>query len=198
MSQSDSPHCAKGVLTYMSIREEWQKFRAEGFLHEVEPFPGDPSTRTVLVSSELQALLDGPWEGEQGKRCAILTASLQQIVVGAKLVVEMDPYQAREANMGRLDPVEDGVWDIRCRRSPGIRTFCFFLERDVIVAFFCSPRSKPVPWLHRLPLGFGDSIEWKRAVAESKREWAKLFPAHEPVRGDDLDAYLSNAVHERD
>jgi putative component of toxin-antitoxin plasmid stabilization module len=182
----------------MSIREEWQKLVAEKVLHKVEPFPGDPSKRTVLVSTELQNLLENPWEGDEGTRCAMLAATLQRIVTGAKLVVEMDPYQAREANMGRLAPAEDCVWDIRCRDKPGIRVFCFFLEKDVLVAFFCSPRSVSVSWLHRLPLGVGDSIEWRHAVSESKREWAKLFPAHTPLRGEDINAYLSNAVPERD
>lgn len=182
----------------MSIRIEWQKFVAERVLHRVEPFPGDPCKRTVLVSNEIWDLLNGPWEAEQGIRCALLSSTLQQIATGATLVVEMDPRKARKANMGRLAPVEAGVWDIRCRGKPGIRVFCFFLEMDVLVAFFCSPRSVPISWLDRLPLGVGNSVEWRRAIAESKREWAKLFPAHNPLVGDDLNAYLSNAVHERD
>lgn len=198
MSQSAARYCAQGILTYMSIREEWQKLVVGTLLSKVEPFPGDPSKRTVLISKELQILLEGPWEGEQGIRCATLAATLQRIVVGAKLVVEMDPFRAREADIGRLAPVEDGVWDIRCRDKPGIRVFCFFLEKDVLLALFCTPRSVPVPWLRRLPLGVRNSIEWKLATKESKREWAKLFPAHEFLGGDDLNAYLSNAVPERD
>lgn len=182
----------------MSIREEWQKLVADGTLCRVEPFPGDPDKRTVLISNEMKELLDGPWDGEQGKRCALLAATLQRIVTGAKLVVELDPRKAREADMGRLAEIEDGVWDIRCRRKPGIRVFCFFLETDVLVSFFCAPRSVPVSWLHRLPLGMGESVEWRNAIRESKREWAKLFPAHSPLVENDVNAYLSNAVSERD
>jgi putative component of toxin-antitoxin plasmid stabilization module len=141
-------------------------------------------------------LLRDRQEGEQGNRCAKLLATLQSIVAGHKLVVNLKPFSAREARMGRLHPVQDGIWDIRSRESPNLRVFCAFLERDVIVTFICSPRSKDVPWLHRIPLGIGESIAWKRAIAETKREWAKLFPADMPVKGDDLNEYLTKAVHE--
>jgi putative component of toxin-antitoxin plasmid stabilization module len=182
----------------MSIREEWQKHVANCTLFEVKPLDGDPSARTVLMSKEIQGLVEGPWEGEQGKRCAKLLATLQSIVVGAHLVVNLDPYSAREARMGRLHPIEDGIWDIRSRDKPGLRVFCAFLERDVMVTFICSPRSVSVSWLHRLPLGIGNSIEWENAIKATKREWAKLFPANTPVTGDNLNEYLSNASHERD
>lgn len=180
----------------MSIREEWQKLVADGHLYKLDPFPGDSSVRTVLMSREIQELVEGPWEGEQGNRCAKLRATLQNIVAGRKLVVNLDPHSAREANMGRLNPVEDGIWDVRCRDKPGLRVFCAFLEKDVLVAFICSPRSREVPWLHRLPLGIGESIEWEHGIREAKREWAKLLPANTPVTGEDLNEYLSNAVHE--
>jgi putative component of toxin-antitoxin plasmid stabilization module len=180
----------------MSIREEWQKLVADGFLSKLEPFPGDPRARTVLTSKEIQELIEGPWEGEQGNRCAKLLATLQNIVAGRKLVVNLNPYSARDAVMGRLHPVEEGIWDIRCRDKPGLRIFCAFLETDVLIAFICSPRSTNIPWLHRLPLGVGQSIAWKHAIRETKREWAKLLPAEVPVTGDDLNEYLTNAVHE--
>jgi putative component of toxin-antitoxin plasmid stabilization module len=191
-------YCITGSLTYMSIREEWLKHVRNGLLFEVKPLDGDSSPRTVLMSEEVRDLVEGNWEGEKGKRCAKLLATLQNIVVGAHLVVNMDPYTAREARIGRLHPVEDGVWDIRAREKPGLRVFCAFLERDVMVAFICSPRSVNVSWLSRLPLGVGDSIEWENAIKETKREWAKLFPAHARVTGDDLNEYLSNASHEGD
>jgi putative component of toxin-antitoxin plasmid stabilization module len=180
----------------MSIREEWQKLVTDELLFKLEPFPGDPRTRTVLMSKEIKELVEGIWEGEQGSRCARLLVTLQNVVAGRKLVVNLDPYSAREANMGRLDPIENGIWDIRCRDKPGLRVFCAFLETDILVAFICSPRSIDVSWLHRLPLGIGESIEWDHAIAETRREWAKLFPADMPVTGDDLNEYLTNAVHE--
>ena len=180
----------------MSIREEWQKHVADDVLFEVKPLHGDPGARTVLMSKEIQELVEGPWEHEQGKRCAKLLATLQSIVVGSHMVVNLDPYSARAARMGRLHPIEDGIWDIRSRDKPGLRIFCAFLEKNVMITFICSPRSVAVPWLHRLPLGIGESIEWERAIRETKREWAILFPAYTPVTGDDLNEYLSNASHE--
>lgn len=181
----------------MSIRPEWQKLLAEGVLSPIQPFWGDAHARTVLVSGELHALLREPWEdSERGNRCARLLATLQAIVAGRQLVVCLTPYQARKAMMGRLHPLNDGIWDIRCQDRPALRVFCAFLERDVIVAFTCSPRSKAVDWIDRPPLGKGNSTEWRRAIADAKREWAKIFPAYRPVTGDYLNDYLTNAVHE--
>jgi len=37
----------------MSIREEWQKLVTDELLFKLEPFPGDPRTRTVLMSKEM-------------------------------------------------------------------------------------------------------------------------------------------------
>jgi putative component of toxin-antitoxin plasmid stabilization module len=115
-------------LTYMSIREEWQKLVVDGLLSKLAPFPGDPRARTVLMSKEIWELVESPWEGEQGNRCAKLLATLQNIVAGRKLVVNLNPYSARDAVMGRLHPVEEGIWDIRGRDRPGLRIFCAFLE----------------------------------------------------------------------
>ena len=110
---------------------------------------------------------------------------------------ESRPIQRARGADGRLHPTEDGIWDIRSRDKPGLRIFCAFVEKDVMVTFICSPRSVNVSWLHRLPLGIGKSIEWESAIKETKREWTKLFPAHTPVTGDDLNEYLTNASHER-
>ena len=149
------------------------------------------------MSEEIALLVWGPWEDDlMGDRCGRLLASLQRIVRGELLQVCLVPFEAREAQLGRLCPIADAVWDIRSREEPGLRVFCRFAEKDVLVAFTCAPRSVPVPWLARLPLGGGKSRQWKRGITECKREWDKLFPAESPVRGDRLEDYLSNAVLE--
>jgi hypothetical protein len=182
----------------MSIHYEWQRLVSEGqHLFRLKPLDGDPAQRTVLLSKEMNDLTEGPWEeGEEGVRLAVLLATLHNIVAGRRLVVCLRPHKARKANIGRLSPVEDSIWDIRCQDKPALRVFCAFVEKDVLLAVSCRPRSVKVNWLGWLPLGDRNSREWKRGIVAAKREWAKLFPTYEPVKGDNLDAYLSNATLE--
>jgi hypothetical protein len=182
----------------MSIREEWKQLVSERELFRLEPLDGDPNARTVLLSREMQELLERPMgEGDEANRRSRLLATLQNIVAGRSLVVCLEPYEARRANMGRLSPIEISVFDIRCRDKPAVRVFCRFLEKDVLFAVTCRPRSVTMNWLGWLPLGLGQSNEWERGVAATIREWNKFFPTYEPVKGDSLDDYLSNATLER-
>lgn len=166
-------------------------------LFKLDPFPGDPNARTVLMSEELLKLTTRPMEeGEDANRRSPLIASLQYIVAGRRLVVCMTPFKARKANLGRLDPIEDSIWDVRCQEKPALRVFCQFVEKDVLFAVTCRPRTVKMDWLGWVPLGDSNSKEWKRGIAATKREWAMYFPAELPVRGDDLDDYISNATLE--
>jgi hypothetical protein len=185
-------------LIYMSIRAEWQKLVAEReHLWRLSPFDGDPAVRTVLLSSEMEELLSREMEeGEEANRRSRLFASLQHIVAGKRVVVCMTPFKARKAHVGRLCPIEDSIWDVRCQESPALRVFCRFLEKDVMLAMTCRPRSISVGWLGWLPLGDRNSKEWKDGIAATKREWERLFPTYVPVSGEDLDGYLSNATLE--
>jgi hypothetical protein len=131
-----------------------------------------------------------------GDRCARLLAGLQRIVRGAKLVVCMKPFEARIAEFGRLEPTDDSVFDFRSREKPGLRVFCRFAERNVVVAFSCAPRSVKISWLDKLPLGDRHSKQWKQGVRECKEQWSIFFPKHDPVAGDNLNAYLSNSIVE--
>jgi hypothetical protein len=182
----------------MSIRLEWQRLVGDGeYLWSLAPFSGDPAIRTVLLCEEMNELFAREMEeGKEANRRSRLLATLHHIVAGKRVVVCMDPYEAREAHMGRLDDLKDGVWDIRCRGKPGLRVFCQFLEKDVLLTATCRPRSKIVNWLGWFPLGERNSKEWKRGIAAIKREWQRLFPTYEPLIGDNLDDYLSNATLE--
>jgi hypothetical protein len=189
---------AWAILTYMSIRNEWQRLVAESEqLFRLKPLDGDPAARTVLLSKEMNDLIEGPWEeGEEANRLARLLATLQNIVAGRRLVVCLTPHEARRANIGRLCPIDDSIWDIRCLDKPALRVFCAFVEKDVLFAVTCRPRSVEIDWLRWLPLGDRNSKEWKRGIAAAKLEWIKLFPTYDRVSGDNLDAYLSNATLE--
>src|SRR5260221_9829603 len=101
------------LLTYMSIRDEWQRLVADReHIFRLKPLDGDPAERTVLLTSEMNGLIEGPWEeGEAGNRLARLLATLHNIVAGRRLVVCMTPHKARKANICRLCPVTDSIWD---------------------------------------------------------------------------------------
>ena len=138
----------------MLIREEWRKLVADGTLKKMGVLRGDTALRTVLMTDEVNRLVSEPWgEGDEAVRRAILAQSLQNIVRGSRLVVCMEPHAARKAHIGRLDPIEDSVFDIRCQERPALRVFCRVVEKDVLLAVTCRPRSKPLPWLDWLPLG---------------------------------------------
>jgi hypothetical protein len=183
----------------MSIRKEWKRLvDVDHELFRLDPLVGDPAARTVLLSPEMRELLERPMkEGEEANRRSRLLATLQNIIAGRRLVVCLVPFDARKANIGRLSPANDSVFDIRCQEKPAVRVFCRFLEKDVLLAVTCRPRSAKTDWLGCLPLGARQSKEWKRGIDATKREWDKFFPAHEPVKGENLDDYLSNATLER-
>jgi putative component of toxin-antitoxin plasmid stabilization module len=182
----------------MSIRKQWQDLVQQGQLFDLAPFPGDRRARTVLMSEAINKLVVGPWDDQaMGDRCARLTAGLQGIVRGNQLTVCMIPFAARQAQLGRLAPTSDSVFDLRNSEKPGLRVFCRFAEKNVLVALICAPRSVRVSWLDRLPLGDRYSKHWKRAVRETLAQWSVLFPKHDPVLGDNLDEYLTHATAER-
>jgi hypothetical protein len=175
------------------------RFVRDGELFELEQLTGDKNARTVLLTREMRELLNMEMEeGQDANRRSRLLATLQNIVAGRRMVVCLTPYAARKANIGRLDPIDDSVFDIRCWEKPAVRVFCRFLETNVLLAVTCRPRSKRLWWLGWLPLGRRESKEWKRGIAAVKREWSRLFPTYDPVKGDDLLAYFSsNATLER-
>ncbi len=129
-----------------------------------------------------------------GRQCARLRANLENIVSGSAQTVCWEPYKGRRYHqIGRLSPPQDFMFDIRCVEDPSLRITFHFAERDVIVAHLCSPRSLPVPWLQRLPLGDRGSREWQNIIMESNAIWGHLFPGTRPHSGNHIDELLSNA-----
>jgi hypothetical protein len=184
-------------LTYMSIHDGINDRIGDQRICRLVPHnKKDPRQRTVLMSQEITEMVDGPWQdGLMGDRCARLRADLENFVTGARMTVCWEPFEAKkEAQIGRLDPIGDEVWDFRCQEpSPGLRVFCRFADKDILVALTCYPRSISVPWLDRLPL-LDSKRRWRRAIIDCRSEWKKLFPAHEPISRDHIDEYLSNAI----
>jgi hypothetical protein len=120
---------------------------------------------------------------------------LESILAGDPLTVCWEPGKGRTYHqIGLLDPPQDFMFDLRSVDEPGLRVTIHFAERDVLVALLCSPRSVPVPWLHRLPLLGRRSREWRGAIMETHALWGELFPGYRPHSGDHVDDLLSNAV----
>ncbi len=181
-----------------SKSEEWQKLVAADELYKLETLDGDRNGRTVVLSREMHELLiQDMQEGEDANRRSRLLATLHNIVSGRRLVVCLEPFAARKANIGRLAPIEDAVFDIRCQDKPAVRVFCRFLEKNVLFAVTCRPRSIRQGWLSWFPLGPKESKEWKRGIEATKREWDRYFPTYQPVTGENLGDYLSNTTPER-
>ena len=182
----------------MSIRELWKKRVDDGELFRLKfLIPGSSERRTILLSPEMNELISEPWaDTEMGMRCARLRAQLEDILAGEKQVVCWEPGKARDHHqIGRLEPLDDNVFDIRsvCP-PPALRIIFHFAEKDVLVTHLCSPRSVPIPWLHRISLSGRSSKAWRNAIKESNAQWSTLFPRHSPHSGVQIDDYLSNAV----
>ena len=107
-------------------------------------------------------------------------------IEGKLISVAKRPFKTKKAYMAQLHPKRDEVWEIRSRDpKPGSRVFGRFAETDVFVALTWSPREI---------LGGPGSREWKAVIRQCKTEWRQLFPAHQPISGDDLHAYISANV----
>ena len=181
----------------MSIHDEWMARVREGRLFKLDfLIPGIQERRTVLMSPEINRLVTGPWNSVlMADRCARLRVDLESILGGERQSVCWTPFKGRTYHkIGRLDPPQDFMFDLRSVDEPGLRLLFHFAERDVLVAHLCSPRSVPVSWLHRVPLLDRGSKEWRIAIMESNAMWGKLFPDYRPHRGEHIDDLLSNAV----
>lgn len=172
----------------MSIEPEIAKAVAAGKLFNIEPvIPGDPAVRTMVVSADINQLLEGPWESETlERRGNRLRANLEAFVKGDIIPVSLTPYEHRNAYMGRLYRPNDEVWDIRSRDpKPGLRLFGRFALPDVFIA---------LNWVSRRELGDVAALKWDFAILECQERWKELFPTNEPIHGDKIHDYISTNV----
>lgn len=177
----------------MSIHDEIKHRIAEGRLFEVLPVMDEPIKRRMYVSSEINELLNGPWNDgpEWEERCGELRVTLEQFVIGAYIKVCLIPFKAQSAYMGRLAPITDEVWDIRSiDPSPALRVFGRFASKDVFVCFNWRSRSVDIQASNEPPLEEGSSDQWKKAINECKAEWRKLFPIYQPIHGVQVNDYI--------
>ena len=165
----------------MSIADQIQALVRGGRLHHIEPV--DPSLevkRVMVVSNDIQTLLDGPWSSDWlERRAGSLRADLEMFVRGQVLSVSVTPYKHVRAYMGLLDPPEKGFWEIRSRDpNPSLRVFGHFADVNLFVALVWHPRSVEVDG--RAPLGGARELSWEFAKLECEEAWQDLFPNHRP------------------
>jgi hypothetical protein len=148
-------------------------------LFRVHPFLPIKPVRRIFVSKPIKDYLNSDDERAFG-----LLGDLDSFIAGEIITTSMVPREAREAYMGLLHPIADGLWDIRSRDpSPALRMLGGFSRRDTFVGLVLYER--------RL-MGDFFSKEWKFAISECKRQWTHRFHALQPITGDDLHGYLSN------
>lgn len=173
----------------MSIQDELNSRCAEGRLFYLPLARTNLQTvRYLFVSPELYRFVaTGPWENKaEEKRGGFLRADLDDFTRGAILTVEWNPFEARAAYFGRLDPTTAEVWDIRSRDPrPGIRVLGSFADKDTFVCLL---------WFLRKEWEDRHCRKWRDARVQASTEWRNLFPSYETLKGENIHDYLSNAV----
>lgn len=146
-------------------------------------FTGDETARTMIVSPDILAAVTPPFpDTVHGERLGQFRAWLDGFMEGAEISVAEAPFQKPpDAMLARVSPVEDELWSIRVtepERTPGIRAFGAFAEKDTFIA---------LTWNCREAIEiFDDEVE---SVANA---WIDLFGSEDPFKGDTLDEYLTN------
>ncbi len=189
--------CVTVLLTYMSIQAEiHNRLQEKRLFHLERALPSDPVERAMFVSPEILELVVGPWDSpDMQGRCGRLRADLESFIGGDTLTICLRPFEAGAAYMGLLEPPSDGIFDIRSRDpNPALRVLGGFAMQDVFVALAWAPRSKPLSWSNRQPLGDRNSREWRDVVLECKTAWKNLFGSYQPVTGDEIENYATSAV----
>ena len=161
----------------------------------LEPFlPYDPYVRRMVMSQEVASFVLGPWSSADAeKRCARVRADLDAFVTGDVVSICLVPFEANDERFALLRQERFGVFDVRCYDPrPNIRILGGFAEQDWFVALTLHPRSIPVPWIPRVPLGCGRSAEWASAIHETKEAWRDLFGDISPRTGSTPDVFLTN------
>jgi hypothetical protein len=172
----------------MSIKAVLKQLVSEEILWCVEPFPGDPPARSVLISSTLhQIFASAAVESRIGR----LLANLQSIASGGEVSLSFQPFKHRNATFGILDPKAEATWELRSRDQPGLRVFGRFADTDAFVGVDWWPRSKPLDGFDKTPLGDRYSMEYQLAQIEVDQFWAKHLAKVTPVSGGDCSDYFS-------
>jgi hypothetical protein len=174
----------------MSIRDEIRREImdrvGEGRLFDLPPLiPSAAVVRTMFVSKEVNDVVWPPgWGGGRGAlRHSKMRGYLDAFTEGRRISVALDPYhKPKSTYLARIDPLADGVWDVRCiDPKPGVRVLGCFAEKDTFVALTFNYRDN-----------LANATDWRDERERCKAAWRKLFLTYEPLKEDCLDEYVSN------
>ena len=171
----------------MSIEVILQDCCNEGRLVRLEPLiPAANRPRVVYATPEVASQLsEETADDEFADSYAALRNRLDSFIIGR--VVMVGNRTSKTADWKRLDPPSDEVWEMRKREKPGVRVFGRFIMKDV---FFASG----IRLTSELFL-INDWI-WKQEIRNCKAAWTRIFHTYQPLHGDTVDDYISNAHRE--
>lgn len=185
----------------MSISGWIARLIKEDRLFLLEPVFGSVAAkRSLLVSSEIQRLINGPWPTKRWEeRGARLRADLESFASDGEISVCTDPHLASVEDLGLLAPAEAGIWDWRSRDpKPGLRLLGQFVEKDCLALLIPAMRSSvcdPPDFVPRGPLNDAASDAWREAIADTSKLFRALFHPYIPVPGGDIRNVLSGGYH---
>lgn len=169
----------------MSIVQILEDRVRRGLLIKLPSRWGDLETpRDLYVLPQTAETLNIPDDdAEDNLRLVELLNSLVAFVEHNEMTVSEDPdCKPSKVMMARVKPVEDEFWSIRVTEPEdyaGIRALGGFVDRDRFVV---------LTWDYREAIAdaFDQEVELARAT------WRDLFGQAGPLKGENLDAYLTN------
>jgi hypothetical protein len=135
----------------------------------------------MIVSVEVNDVVYPPWpDNWDGFRLSQFRATLDAFTQDEWLAIAENPFgKPGYANMARVHPVKDEIFDIRVLDpDPGIRVFGGFAAKDTFLA---------LTWDYRENID-----DWAYEIDRCKDAWASLFHPSLPHHGATLDDYLSS------
>lgn len=132
-----------------------------------------------------------PWSTTYvGQRHEAFRADLDAFTRHDMMRVAESPFnKASDADISRVHPTQNEVWDFRSLMPPGIRCFGRFGGLNMFIALTFAYREDIEPgddWL--------SSRDWVDEIALFEREWKRLFGDISLFRGENFDEYLTNYI----
>lgn len=146
--------------------------------------PGISAVRHVFVTGEVWDFVTSGIPKELAHKAAEGRRMLDGFTAGNRITVSLNPHDhPANCQLSRNGPIDDGVWEFRIRDpKPQVRIFGCFAERDLFVALSVMSRDD-----------LNGRLAYPLAVADNSSIWGGLFPYHLPVRGEDINAYVSGS-----
>lgn len=149
----------------------------------MKPHPGTLPTRILLVTPEIDALLDG--HVHHGIFPDVAADKLIADYTAGWLLTVSRKKTKKRPSLEKLDGFDD-VWAL-CARTPqpGWRLLGRFYDRNIFVALR--------PWDKSIL-----ARNYPKAAAEILEDWNRMFGARPPHRGVEVGDYVSGVVRDVD